>query len=125
MRVNGGQKLTTQKVRKRAKMAKTVQNERKSEKPRIRLGCPSRTTFSQAPQKLLLVDFWQKREIGPPGGGVAVLQERSLALLLVLPRKQAKNCAMIEVLFVARFWQSASGHRAAAVCVMPRIISSS
>ena len=31
------------------------------EKPRIRLGCPSGSTFSQAPRKLVLVDFGQKR----------------------------------------------------------------
>ena len=31
-----------------------------SEKPRIRLGCPSRSTFSQAPRKLLLVVFGRK-----------------------------------------------------------------
>ena len=39
------------------------------EKPRIWLGCPSRSTFSQAPQKLLLLDFGRKSTvIGPPGG---------------------------------------------------------
>ena len=31
-----------------------------SEKPRIRLRCPSRSTFSLAPRKLLLVDFGRK-----------------------------------------------------------------
>ena len=31
-----------------------------SEKPRIRLGCPSRSTFSQTPRMLLLVDFGRK-----------------------------------------------------------------
>ena len=31
-----------------------------SEKPWIRLGCPSRSTFSQPPRKLLLVDFGRK-----------------------------------------------------------------
>ena len=31
-----------------------------SGKPRIRLGCPSRSTFSQTPRKLLLVDFGRK-----------------------------------------------------------------
>ena len=31
-----------------------------SEKPRIRLGCPSRSTFSQAPRKLLHVEFGRK-----------------------------------------------------------------
>ena len=43
-----------------------------SEKPRIRLGCPSRSTFSQAPRKLDFVDGLAEKStvIGPPGGGV-------------------------------------------------------
>ena len=58
----------------------------KSEKPRIRLGytvrSPSRSAFSKAPRKLLLVDFGRKeygyqtswrRFVG--GGGSTVLQE--------------------------------------------------
>ena len=31
-----------------------------SEEPRVRLGCPSRSTFSQAPRKLVVVDFGRK-----------------------------------------------------------------
>ena len=60
-----------------------------SEKPRIRLGCPSWSTlkFSEAPRKLLLVDFGRK-EYGYGTswkGGSTALQEPTLTVLLVLP----------------------------------------
>ena len=58
-----------------------------AEKPRIRLGCPSRSTFSQAPRKLLSCGFWQKRVRLSDllEGGLTVLQEPTLTVLLVLP----------------------------------------
>ena len=58
-----------------------------SEKPRIRLGCPSSNTFLQAPRKLLLLDFGRK-EYGYRTsweGSLTVLQEPALTVLLVLP----------------------------------------
>ena len=58
-----------------------------AEKPRIRLGCPSRSTFSQAPRKLRLVDFGRK-EYGYQTSWRAfltILQEPALTVLLVLP----------------------------------------
>ena len=58
-----------------------------SEKPRMRLGCPSRSTFSQAPRKLISCGFWQKRVRLSDllEGGLTVLQEPTLTVLLVLP----------------------------------------
>ena len=59
------------------------------EKPRIRLGCPSRSTFSQAPRMLLLVDFGRKeygyRTSWRLEAGLTALQEPTLTVLLVLP----------------------------------------
>ena len=57
-----------------------------SEKPRIRLGRPSRSAFSQTPRKLLLVDF-DRKEYGYRTswkGGLPALQEPNLTALLVL-----------------------------------------
>ena len=74
----------------------------KYEKPRIRLGCPSRSTFSQAPRKLLLVDFGRK-EYGyrTSGRGLTVLQEPALTVLLVLPNKIQDKEATVTVLAVS------------------------
>ena len=58
----------------------------KSAKPRTRLGCPSRSTFSQAPRKLLLVDFGRK-EYGYRTSCLTALQEPTLTVLLFLPSK--------------------------------------
>ena len=59
-----------------------------SEKPRRRLGCPSRSTFSQAPQELFLVDFGRKEYGYRTSRKVfflyAIIQEPTLRVLLVL-----------------------------------------
>ena len=69
-----------------------------SEKPRIRSGCPSRSTFSQAPRKLLLVEFGRE-EYGYRTswrGGLTVLQEPTLiTVLLGLPNSITVGCTRI------------------------------
>ena len=58
-----------------------------SEKPRIRLGCPSRSTFFTGSSKVTSCGFWQKRvQLSDLlEGDFTVLQEPTLTVLLVLP----------------------------------------
>ena len=64
-----------------------------SDKRRIRLGCPSWSTFSEASRKLFLVDFGQKRvrlwDLWE--GGLTALQEPTLTVLLALPKTRNAN----------------------------------
>ena len=63
------------------------EDRRYSENPRIRLGCPSRSTFHRLLESYFLWILAEKSTVmGPPGGGLTALQEPTLTVLLVLPR---------------------------------------
>ena len=81
-----------------------------SEKPRLRLGCPSRSTFffRRLHESYFLWILAEKSmAIGPSGGGLTVLQDPNLTLLLVLLKLNKER----KISPKRKFWgRTSSGH---------------